>query len=91
MWGAPIAVAQDLPRAIISRIGPAYPEAARLMHIEADVNVRIHVRPNGSVATAKAERGYDLLAEEAEKCALKWRFMPGPHADEFVVTVTFKL
>jgi TonB family protein len=86
-----IAHAQNAPRATMSKVGPAYPELARRMHIEGVVKVRVHVRPDGTVATAKAESGESVFTEDAENCARKWIFMSSSHPDTFVVEVAFKL
>lgn len=85
------AAAQDTPRVVISRVGPAYPQIARQIHIAGPVQVRVQVLPSGDVAAARTIAGHPLLAEEAERCARKWRFMPGSRTSTFVVEVLFDL
>ena len=83
------AFAAPTPRAIVSRISPAYPELARRMHVSGKVVLLVTVQPDGKVSSTKVESGHALLAPAAQDAVSHWRFAPGPDASESEVDVNF--
>jgi TonB family protein len=77
------------PRAIVSRVSPAYPELARRMHVSGKVVLLVSIQPDGKVSGTKVESGHALLAPAAQDAVSRWRFAPGPEASESEVDVNF--
>ena len=77
------------PRAIVSRVSPAYPELARRMHVSGKVVLLVTIQPDGRVSATKVESGHALLAPAAQDAVSRWRFAPGPEASESEVDVNF--
>ncbi len=72
-------------RAIKTRVAPVYPEMARRMRLTGVVRISATVAPDGSVKSAKAVSGNQMLANAAEEAVQRWKFVPA--ADESVVEV----
>lgn len=83
--------AEEMGRAILSRVEPDYPEIARLMHVEGAVNVELTAMPDGSVSGIHAVSGHPLLRTAAENCLAHWRFMRMRTAERGTVSVRFSL
>jgi TonB family protein len=86
---AAAALAAPTPRAIVSRVPPAYPELARRMHVSGKVVLLVSIQPDGKVSSTKVESGHALLAPAAQDAVSRWRFAPGPEASESEVDVNF--
>jgi TonB family protein len=83
------AVAAPTPRAIVSRVSPAYPELARRMHVSGKVVLLVTIQADGKVSGTKVESGHALLAPAAQDAVSRWRFAPGPETSESEVDVNF--
>jgi len=77
------------PRAIVSRVPPAYPELARRMHVSGKVVLLVTVQPDGKVSATKVESGHALLAPAAQHAVSRWRFAPAAEPTESEVDVNF--
>jgi len=77
------------PRAVVSRVPPAYPELARRMHVSGKVVLLVTIQPDGKVSATKVESGHALLAPAAQDAVSRWRFAPGPDTSESEVDVNF--
>jgi TonB family protein len=77
------------PRAIVSRVPPAYPELARRMHVSGKVVLLVTVQPDGKVSATKVESGHALLAPAAQDAVSRWRFAPAAEPTESEVDVNF--
>jgi TonB family protein len=86
---AAAAFAAPTPRAIVSRVPPAYPELARRMHVSGKVVLLVTIQADGKVSGTKVESGHALLAPAAQDAVSRWRFAPGPEASESEVDVNF--
>jgi TonB family protein len=82
-------LAAPTPRAIVSRVSPAYPELARRMHVSGKVVLLVTIQADGKVSATKVESGHALLAPAARDAVSRWRFAPGPEASESEVDVNF--
>ena len=86
---APPPPSPHTPRAIVSRVSPAYPELARRMHVSGKVVLLVTIQPDGKVSATKVESGHALLAPAAQDAVSRWRFAPGPEASESEIDVNF--
>jgi TonB family protein len=94
--GVPAVTPPDAAPALIERVAPVYPVAARSLHAEGLVTLRLAVRPDGSVSRAIVEQcsrtglGFEAAALAAVKL---WRYeaapsQPGPRTVS--VTIHFR-
>ena len=83
------APAQEPHRSILVRTNPAYPELARRMHVAGTVMIAASIRPDGTVAAAKAQSGHALLVNAAETAVRQWHFSPSAQPSETVVAISF--
>ena len=83
------AFAAPTPRAIVSRVAPAYPELARRMHVTGKVVLLVTIQPDGKVSATKVESGHALLAPAAQDAVSRWRFAPNSEASESEIEVNF--
>ena len=83
------AFAAPTPRAIVSRVSPAYPELARRMHVSGKVVLLVTIQADGKVSATKVESGHALLAPAAQDAVSRWRFAPCPEASESEIDVNF--
>ena len=81
--------AAPAPRAVVSRVTPAYPELARRMHVSGKVVLLVTIQADGKVSATKVESGHALLAPAAQDAVSRWRFAPGPEASESEIDVNF--
>jgi TonB family protein len=58
-------------------VPPAYPELAKLWHLNGAVNVEIAIAKDGSVNVVKVIGGHPVLADAAVNAVKKWRYEPG--------------
>jgi len=78
--GAP-ATPQHVATALVERVHPAYPVAARSLRAEGRVTLRLAVLPDGGVGRATVEQcsrtglGFEAAALDAVK---RWRYEPSP-------------
>jgi TonB family protein len=86
---AGVALAAPTPRAVVSRVAPAYPELARRMHVSGKVVLLVTIQPDGKVSGTKVESGHALLAPAAQDAVSRWRFVPAPEASESEIDVNF--
>jgi protein TonB len=79
--GLPAVAPPDAAPALIERVAPVYPVAARSLRAEGRVTLRLAVRPDGSVSRAIVEEcsrtglGFEAAALAAVK---RWRYEPAP-------------
>jgi TonB family protein len=77
-----------VPRAVVHRVQPIYPEIARRLSLDGFVMVRAEVAADGHVKSVAAVIGNAILAQAAIRAVREWVFAPG--SDESVpVVVTF--
>ena len=86
---AGVALAASTPRAIVSRVAPAYPELARRMHVSGKVVLLVTIQPDGKVSATKVESGHALLAPAAQDAVSRWRFAPNSESSESEIEVNF--
>jgi periplasmic protein TonB len=94
LLGPPAAGPPDAAPALIERVPPVYPVAARSLRAEGRVTLRLAVHPDGTVARALVEEctrpgfGFEAAALAAVK---QWRYEPAPsQSGPRTVTVTIR-
>ena len=70
-------------------VPPVYPPLARQARIAGDVQVRIGIRRDGSVASAEVVSGHPMLQQAALASAQKSTFSCSPECTDEVTTVLF--
>jgi TonB family protein len=83
------ASADSVPRAVVTRVSPIFPEIARRMHVSGTVVLLVTIQPNGIVSATKVESGHALLAPAAQDAVSHWRFAPNPSVSESEIEVKF--
>jgi TonB family protein len=66
----------DLLGAVVRRVTPTYPDAARAANVQGTVVVEVSIDESGKVDEARAVSGPAPLRGEAERAARGWRFRP---------------
>jgi TonB family protein len=75
--GSPVqnSATSNQPDAVLTKLFPLkYPPLARQARISGDVKLSIHVRPDGTVASAEALSGHPMLKSAAVEDAMKSEF-----------------
>jgi TonB family protein len=83
------ASADNVHRAVVSRVSPQFPELARRMHLSGTVVLLVTIQPDGTVSSTKVESGHALLAPAAQDAVSHWRFAPNPSVSESEIEVNF--
>ena len=97
LQGSPETVsAETMAKRIVTKVEPAYPEAARKAGTEGLVVLDAVIRPDGSVKSLRRVSGPDLLVQAATEAVQSWKFEPyltnGQAVDvETTIAVEFRL
>lgn len=75
--------------ALIRRVQPGYPDAARLMHLSGEVRLRAIIATDGSVRELTLLSGNPLLAQSAMAAVREWRYRPTLLNGEAVAVETY--
>jgi TonB family protein len=67
----------DNPRAIVRKVVPAYPDAARRINLAGTVKLLATVAPNGTVKAIQPMGGSPILVQAAQEAVYRWQFAPG--------------
>jgi protein TonB len=65
-----------MEKRIVTKVAPAYPEAARIAGTEGVVVLDAVIAPDGSVKRLRRMSGPDLLAQSATDAVQSWKFEP---------------
>jgi TonB family protein len=77
LQGSPETVsAETMAKRIVTKVEPAYPEAARKAETEGLVVLDAVIRPDGSVKSLRLVSGPDLLVQAATEAVQSWKFEP---------------
>lgn len=68
--------AETMAKRIVTKVEPAYPEAARRAGTEGLVVLDVVIRPDGSVKRLRPVSGPDLLVQSATEAVQSWKFEP---------------
>jgi len=71
----PFTHVDELPE-VISRVQPAYPDAARQARVHGTVMTQAFVKTDGTVGDVRVTNSIPLLDEAAVECVKQWRFKP---------------
>jgi TonB family protein len=85
-----------LEAALLNKVQPQYPPAARLMHIAGTVRLQAIIGKDGHVRDVQVLSGHPLLAQAALAAVREWRYRPTELNHEIVeveteITVNFVL
>ncbi len=68
--------AETMAKRIVTKVEPAYPEAARTAGTEGLVVLDAVIRPDGSVKRLRPVSGSDVLVQSATEAVQSWKFEP---------------
>ncbi len=68
--------AETMAKRIVTKVEPAYPEAARRAGTEGLVVLDAVIAPDGSVKSLRSVYGPDLLVQSATEAVQSWKFEP---------------
>ena len=68
--------AETMAKRIVTKVEPAYPEAARKAGTEGLVVLDAVIRPDGAVKSLRPVSGPDLLVQAATEAVQSWKFEP---------------
>lgn len=75
--------------ALIHKVQPQYPSAARLMHLQGTVRLRATIGKDGSVSELEVLSGNPILAQAAVAAVRDWRYRPTRLNNEEVEVETY--
>lgn len=75
--------------ALIYKVQPQYPAAARLMHLQGTVRLRAIIGKDGSVSELEVLGGNPILVQAAVAAVSEWRYRPTRLNNETVEVVTY--
>lgn len=78
-----------VPRQVLVRVSPRYPDLARPMRLEGTVRITVIVATNGSVKSIDGTKGHPLLLKAAEDAISKWKWALAPQESEEHVELKF--
>jgi TonB family protein len=81
---------------LIHRVDPAYPQTAKIAHVQGDVVIEVTIDKTGSISRATVLKGPTLLTEAALAAVKQWKYRPylqdgNPVEVESTVTVKFHM
>jgi TonB family protein len=63
-------------RKVVTEIPPEYPSYLKSIHIEGQVRLDVIVLADGKVSKVEIRGGNPILAENAAKAVMKWKYVP---------------
>jgi TonB family protein len=66
----------DSTRAIVRKVVPLYPDAARRINLSGTVKLLATVAPNGTVKSIQPMGGSPLLVQAAQEAVYRWQYAP---------------
>lgn len=76
-------------RKVIRSEKPDYPAVLKVLGIGGTVRLNAKVLANGTVAHVAILGGNPILAENAVKAVMKWKYAPAPSSSNEIVTFDF--
>lgn len=76
-------------RKVVAEVKPEYPTYLKSIHIEGQVRLDAIVLPNGNVSKVEIRGGNPILAENAVKAVMKWKYAPAPSETVEEIRFTF--
>lgn len=80
-----------VPRKILTRVQPVYPDSARAIALEGLVKMDVRVAANGTVKSIESKGGHPLLLQAATSAVVKWKWEPSNRETREPVAVRFNL
>jgi protein TonB len=80
----------------ISGADPAYPQMAKIAHVQGDVILQATISKNGTITNLRAVSGHPILIQAAMDAVKEWRYRPyllngEPVEVETTITVKFHM
>ena len=81
---------------LLSKVEPAYPQMAKIAHVEGDVVLSAYIGKTGLIENLRAVSGHPLLIQSAMDAVRQWKYKPymvngEPVAVETTVTVKYRM
>jgi TonB family protein len=78
-----------VPRRVITKVIPLYPDLPSTMTLDGTVKVTVVVAPNGTASAVKAVGGHPLLLKAAQDAISKWKWAPAREQSTELVELKF--
>lgn len=78
-----------VPRQILTKVIPRYPDLARPLRLEGTAKVTVTVAPNGSVRSVQPVGGHPLLLKAAEDAIYKWKWSSASEESQELIELRF--
>lgn len=79
----------EVPRKVVARVIPQYPNLARSLNLRGNVKMVVCVAPNGAPKSMEAKGGNPVLVQSAEKALHEWKWEPASHETHEVIDLRF--
>jgi len=84
------------PTRMLKRVEPAYPQMAKIAHVQGDVRFSVVIGTDGALENIKAISGHPILVQAALEALKRWQYSPAvcgskPIATETEITVKFRM
>lgn len=81
---------------LVQKVEPAYPQMAKIAHVEGDVVLKAYISKAGIIENLQAVSGHPILIQSAMDAVKQWKYKPfllngEPVAVETTVTVKYRL
>ncbi|HEY6252043.1 MAG TPA: energy transducer TonB [Candidatus Angelobacter sp.] len=81
---------------LVHKVNPAYPQMAKIAHVDGDVVLKATIGKKGDVESVRAVSGHPILIQSAMDAVRQWKYKPyvvngKPVAVETTVTVKYRL
>jgi TonB family protein len=88
-WKTSLFAQETSHRKVVVRVNPEYPETLRIAQIGGLVRLSATVQPNGTVTQVDVRGGNPILAENAQKAVMKWKYAPAASQTVEEVSLSF--
>src|ERR1700746_870031 len=61
---------------LLSKVEPAYPQMAKIAHVEGDVVLSAYIGKTGLIENLRAVSGHPLLIQSAMDAVRQWKYKP---------------
>jgi TonB family protein len=76
-------------RAVVRKVMPLYPDAARRINLSGTVKLLATVAPNGTVKAIQPMGGSPLLVQAAQEAVYRWQFAPASSESKIPIELHF--
>jgi len=83
------AAAQEGNRKVLKQVEAEYPRVLKKMEIGGVVKLKVIIKADGAVESSEVLGGNPILASEAQKAIMQWKFAPASASSTAEIKFTF--